>query len=88
MNYLQQKNLIKNLGIIFGHNEKKNLKNLLLHILKTNEKIYKQQQRLVNRYQVLSEKQEKQEKLNKATRYLALGFILVRIFVFCFNYFS
>lgn len=67
---------------------KKNLKNLLLHILKTNEKIYKQQQRLVNRYQVLSEKQEKQEKLNKVTRYLALGFISVRIFVFCFNYFS
>jgi len=68
--------------------KKKNLKNLLLDILKTNENIYKQQQRLVNRYQLLSEKQEKQEKLNKFTRYLALGFILVRIFVFCFNYFS
>ena len=65
--------------------KKKNLKNLLLHILKTNEKIYKQQQRLVNRYQVLS---EKQEKLNNVTRYLALGFISVRLFVFCFNYFS
>ena len=66
----------------------KKKKNLLLHILKTNEKILKQQQQLVNRYQLLSEKQEKQEKLNKITRYLALGFILVRIFVFCFNYFS
>ena len=66
----------------------KNKKNLLLHILKTNKKIFKQQQQLVNRYQLLSEKQEKQEKLNKITRYLALGFILVRIFVFCFNYFS
>ena len=66
----------------------KKKKNLLLHILKTNEKIFKQQQQLVNRYQLLSEKQEKQEKLNKITRYLALGFILVRIFVFCFNYFS
>ena len=63
----------------------KKKKNLLLHILKTNEKIFKQQQQLVNRYQLLS---EKQEKLNKITRYLALGFILVRIFVFCFNYFS
>ena len=63
-------------------------KNLLLHILKTNKKIFKQQQQLVNRYQLLSEKQEKQEKLNKITRYLALSFILVRIFVFCFNYFS
>jgi hypothetical protein len=68
--------------------KKKKLKNLLLHILNTNERIYKQQKRLVNRYQDLSEKQEKQEKLNKVTRYLALGFILVRIFVFCFNYFS
>jgi len=66
----------------------KKKKNLLLHILKTNKKIFKQQQQLVNRYQLLSEKQEKQEKLNKITRYLALGFILVRIFVFCFNYFS
>jgi len=36
--------------------KKKNLKNLLLDILKTNENIYKQQQRLVNRYQLLSEK--------------------------------
>ena len=66
----------------------KKKKNLLLGILKTNEKIFKQQQQLVNRYQLLSEKQEKQEKLNKITRYLALGFILVRIFVFCFNYFQ
>ena len=63
-------------------------KNLLLYILKTNEKILKQQQQLVNRYQFLSEEQEKQEKLNKITRYLALSFILVRIFLFCFNYFS
>ena len=63
----------------------KKKKNLLLHILKTNKKIFKQQQQLVNRYQLLS---EKQEKLNKITRYLALGFILVRIIVFCFNYFS
>jgi hypothetical protein len=66
----------------------KKKKNLLLHILKTNKKLFKQQEQLVNRYQLLSEKQEKQEKLNKITRYLALGFILVRIFVFCFNYFS
>ena len=63
----------------------KKKKNLLLHILKTNKKIFKQQQQLVNRYQLLS---EKQEKLNKITRYLALGFILVRVFVFCFNSFS
>ena len=66
----------------------KKKKNLLLHILKINERIFKQQEKLVNRYQLLSEKQEKQEKLNKITRYLALGFILVCIFVFCFNYFS
>jgi hypothetical protein len=66
----------------------KRRKNLLLHILKTNKKIFKQQEQLINRYQLLSEKQEKQEKLNKITRYLALGFILVRIFVFCFDYFS
>jgi preprotein translocase subunit SecY len=66
----------------------KKKKNLLLQILKTNKKLFKQQEQLVNRYQLLSEKQEKQEKLNKITRYLALGFILVRIFVFCFNYFS
>lgn len=63
-------------------------KNLLLYILKTNEKILKQQEQLVNRYQFLSEEQEKQEKLNKITRYLALSFILVRIFLFCFKYFS
>jgi hypothetical protein len=63
----------------------KKKKNLLLHILKTNKKLFKQQEQLVYRYQLLS---EKQEKLNKITRYLALGFILVRIFVFCFNYFS
>jgi preprotein translocase subunit SecY len=66
----------------------KKKKTLLLQILKTNKKLFKQQEQLVNRYQLLSEKQEKQEKLNKITRYLALGFILVRIFVFCFNYFS
>jgi hypothetical protein len=60
-------------------------KNVLLDILKTNKKIFERQQRLVNRYQLLSEKQEKREKI---TRYLVLGFILVRIFVFCFNYFS
>jgi hypothetical protein len=66
----------------------KKKKNLLLHVLKSNKRIFEQQQALVNRYQLLSEKQEKQEKLNKITRYLALGFISVRIFVFCFNYFS
>ena len=66
----------------------KSQKKLLIRILKTNENIYKEQEKLENRYQLLSEKQEKQEKLNKITRYLALGFILVRIFVFCFNYFS
>ena len=66
----------------------KKKKTLLLQILKTNKKLFKQQEQLVNRYQLLFEKQEKQEKLNKSTRYLALGFILVRIFVFCFNYFS
>ena len=63
----------------------KKKKHLLWHILKTNVKLVKQQEQLVNRYQLLS---EKQEKLNKITRYLALGFILVRIFLFFFNYFS
>ena len=65
----------------------KKKKNLLLHVLKSNKKIFEQQQALVNRYQLLSEKQEKQEKLNKITRYLALGFIIVRILIFCFNNF-
>jgi len=63
-------------------------KQFLLKILKTNTKLFKQQQKLVNRYQQLSEKQEKEAKLNKITRYLALGFILLRIFTFCLNYFS
>jgi len=63
----------------------KKKKNLLLDILKTNEKIFKKQQLLVNRYELLSEQQKKEEKLNKITRYLALGFILVRIFVFCLS---
>jgi preprotein translocase subunit SecY len=65
----------------------KKKKNLLLHVLKSNKRIFEQQQALVNRYQLLSEKQEKQEKLNKITRYLALGFIIVRILIFCFNNF-
>ena len=63
----------------------KKKKNLLLHVLKSNKRIFEQQQALVNRYQLLS---EKQEKLNKITRYLALGFIIVRILIFCFNNFS
>ena len=65
----------------------KKKKTLLLQILKTNKKLFKQQEQLVNRYQLLFEKQEKQEKLNKITRYLALGFIIVRILIFCFNNF-
>ena len=32
-------------------------------VLKTNKKIFKQQQQLVNRYQLLSEKQEKLNKI-------------------------
>ena len=43
----------------------KSKKQFLLKILKTNTKIFKQQQKLVNRYQLLSEKQEKEDKLNK-----------------------
>lgn len=66
----------------------KNKINVLLHILKINKKILKQQEQLVNRYQTLSEKQKKEERLNRLTRYLAFGFILIRIFLFCFNYFS
>ena len=68
---------------IFGN--MKNKKRLLLDILKTNQRIFKKQQKLVNRYQLLS---EKQKKLNKITCYLALDFILIRIFLFCFNDFS
>ena len=64
---------------------KRSKKQLLKKILKTNTKIYKQQQRLVDRYQLLTEKQEREAKLNKFTRYLALGFISARIFIFCFN---
>ena len=60
-------------------------KQILKKILKTNAKIYKQQQKLVDRYQLLTERQEKEAKLNKLTRYLALGFILARISIFCFN---
>lgn len=60
-------------------------KQLLIKILKTNAKIYKQQQKLVNRYQLLTERQEREAKLNKFIRYLALGFILARILTFCLN---
>jgi uncharacterized protein (DUF2164 family) len=67
---------------------KRKNKNLLLYILKTNEKILKQQEKLVNRYQFLSEEQEKHEKLNKITRYLALSFITVRIALYFYNYFA
>ena len=59
----------------------------ILHILKTNERILKQQQRLTNRYELLTDEREKQKKLNKIIRYLVLGFILIRICWFCFNYF-
>ena len=67
---------------------KKNLSRLIASVLKSNKKIYKQQERLVNRYQQLSEEQQKQEALNKFTRYLAFGFIIFRIVIFCFNHFS
>ena len=43
--------------------------------------------RLVDRYEKLAEKQIKEERLNKTRRYLALGFIIFRITVFCYNYF-
>ena len=70
------------------HSRKNNKnKKLLLDLVKTNKQIFKQQQKLVNRYQLLSEKQDKQERLNRLTRYLALGFILTRILVFLFNHF-
>ena len=46
----------QNLDINFDNNEKE--KNLLLHILKTNKKIFKQQQ-LVNRYQLYCLKNKK-----------------------------
>ena len=63
-------------------------KKLLLNILKMNKKILGKQQQLVNRYELLSKTQENEEKLNKLTRYLALGFILVRVFIYFFHYFS
>lgn len=69
----------------FGKNKKK--RKLLIEIVKTNKKIFKQQEKLVNRYEYLSKKQIKEERLNKLTRYLALGFIISRIIIFIFNNF-
>lgn len=61
---------------------------LLISILKTNKRILEQQRKMVERYQFLSEEQEKQERLNKITRYLAFGFITTRIIIYCINHFS
>ena len=41
----------------------KRKKNLLLSIIKTNKNILEQQKKLVDRYQFLSEEQEKHEKI-------------------------
>ena len=66
----------------------KRKKNLLINILKMNKRILDQQEKLVNRYQALSEEQQKQERLNKITRYLAFSFITVRIVLYFYNYFA
>jgi hypothetical protein len=60
-------------------------KKLLITIFKNNKKILKEQTKLVNKYQELSKKQENQEKWIRLTRYLAFGFILVRISLFCYS---
>ena len=66
----------------------KRKKNLLLYILKTNKELLKQQKKLVDKYQLLSEEQEKNTKLNKTTCYLALIFMILRIVLYFYNYFA
>ena len=58
---------------------------LLIRILKKNEKIYKEQKKLVDKYYDLAKKQKNQEFWIKATRYVAFPFIIVRIIYFCYR---
>lgn len=57
-------------------------KKLLIEIFKSNERIFEQQQKLVDRYQELSETQENYERLNRTTRRIAFAFIIVRIIIY------
>ena len=62
----------------------KSQKKLLIRILKKNEEIYREQKKLVDKYHDLTKKQENQEFWIKATRYLALLFVIVKIIYFCY----
>ena len=59
------------------------IQNLLIKIFRKNEKIYKEQKKLVDKYHDLAKKQENQEFWIKATRYVAFPFIIIRIIYFC-----
>ena len=64
---------------------KRSNKKLLIKIMKQNRMINERQQKLVDRYEYILDKQQKQEFWIKATRYLALPFIIVRICYFLYN---
>lgn len=55
---------------------------LLIGLLKINKSILKKQQKLVNRYEKLAAEQKRYERLNRITRVLALGFIILRIGIY------
>lgn len=62
-------------------------KRLLIKVVKKIEKIFKQQEQIILRYEEIEKKQRNQEFWIKTTRYLAFAFIVVRIAFFCYSNF-
>ena len=65
--------------------KKSNQIKVLIRIINSIKKTYKQQEQLIKRYEEIEKKQKNQEFWIKTTRYLAFVFIIVRITFFCYS---